>query len=111
MKKIAIIAALAASIAAPAVAQSASTAFAIAHFNQSQDTVSDQRNVPTGENTTRVAIQGNGALSQAFDVFNGSADGTSDLRGTTGSVTIVSGTPGHAQAIFDRLRAESREDE
>lgn len=110
MKKIAIIAALAASIAAPAFAQSASTAFAIAHFNQSAERASDIVTLPNGENSQRVSTRGNGRLADAFAMFNQSVDSTGDLRGLNGA-TIVSGTPQHAQDIFARLRAESREDE
>ncbi|GAB5446546.1 hypothetical protein [Gymnodinialimonas sp.] len=109
MKKIAIIAALAASIAAPAVAQSTSSAFAIAHFNQSVERSSDIR-TPSSANTSVVSTQGGSALANAFAVFNGSQDSAGDLRGQN-NTTVVSGTPAYAQDIFARLRAESAEDE
>lgn len=110
MKKIAIIAALAASIAAPAFAQSASTAFAIAHFNQSAERTSDIVTLPSGENTTQVSTRGMTPLADAFAMFNQSVDGSGDLRGLN-SATVVNGTPAHGQDIFDRLRAESREND
>ncbi len=108
MKKIALIAALAATVAAPAVAQSASTIFAFNHFNQSADSVSDLRSVPSGDNTNRVAASG--ALGTAFDVINGTQDVASDRRGLNGA-TIVSGQPAHGADIFARLRAAALEDE
>lgn len=110
MKKIAIIAALAASIAAPAFAQSASTSFAIAHFNQSADTRSEIIQLPANSNTSRVSTSGTSALANAFALFNRTADNAGELRGVNGA-TVVSGTPAHAQEIFDRLRAASLEDE
>lgn len=110
MKTFAIIAALAASIAAPAAAQSSSTAFAIAHFNQSVERTSDIVMLPSGANTTAVSTGGAGSLSTAFNILNQSIDSTGDLRGLNGA-TVVSGTPAHAQDIFARLRAASREDE
>lgn len=109
MKKIAIIAALAASIAAPAVAQSSSAAFAIAHFNQSAASQSDIR-LPSGDNTTRVSTQGMTPLADAFALFNGSAETADDVRGQFGAST-VSSTPAYAQDIFARLARESAEDE
>jgi len=106
MKKFAIIAALAATVAAPAFAQSASTSFAIAHFNQSADTVSDVVALPNGENTTQVSTRGMTPLAEAFALFNQSADNASDLRGLNGA-TVVSGTPAYGADIFERLDAES----
>ena len=108
MKKIAIIAAVAATVAAPAFAQSASTLFAIQHFNQSFDSAGDIRVAPSG-NTSTASVSG--ALGQAFAIQNGSADSAGDLRGTNGVVTIASGTPAYAADIFLRLQAESAEDE
>ena len=109
MKKIAIIAALAATVAAPALAQSNATAFAIQHFNSSADNAGDLRGVPTGVNTTAVSTRGASPLATAFQVLNGSQD-PADLRGVNGA-TVVNGTPAHAQAIFDELRAAALEDE
>ncbi|MBY4891620.1 hypothetical protein KUL25_02440 [Rhodobacteraceae bacterium N5(2021)] len=112
MKKIAIIAAttlsMAASLAAPAFAQSASTAFAIAHFNQSADSASDVVALPNGANTTQVSTRGMTPLAEAFALFNEYADGTGDLRGLNGA-TVVNGTPAYGADIFERLRAADRE--
>ncbi|WP_224814514.1 hypothetical protein [Hasllibacter sp. MH4015] len=108
MKKIALIAAVAATVAAPAFAQSAASIFAFDHFNQSAESTSDLRFAPSGENTSRVASTG--ALGTAFDVVNASQDTPSDLRGLNGA-TLVNGTPAHGADIFDRLRAASLEDE
>lgn len=109
MKNIAIIAIVAASFAAPAFAQSASTAFAIAQFNQSAETRSDIITLPTGNNTTQVSTRGMTPLADAFAQFNQSANNPGELRGLT-SATVVSGTPAYASDIFARLAAESRED-
>ncbi|UWQ95694.1 hypothetical protein K3728_00160 [Rhodobacteraceae bacterium M385] len=103
MKNIAIIAALAASIAAPAVAQSTSTAFAIAHFNQSADAASDVVDF-RGNDSTRVSTEGTSALAEAFAIFNQSADSADELTGQNGA-TVVSGTPSYGSDIFDRLAA------
>lgn len=109
MKNIALIAALAASFAAPAVAQSSSTAFAIAHFNQSADSASDLVALPSGENTTQVSTRGTSPLAEAIAIFNQSADSVSDRRGLTGQATAVNGTPAHGADIFARLRAADLE--
>ena len=81
MKKIALIAAVAATVAAPALAQSVSTVTAIQHFNLSAERTSDIVTIPSGENTQRVSTAGNSAIATAFNVFNMSATSTSDLRG------------------------------
>lgn len=109
MKKIAIIAAVAASLAAPAFAQSATTAFAIAQFNQSAERHSDIIALPDGSNTTQVSTRGMTPLADAFAQFNLTADNPSQLRGET-SATVVNGTPAYGSDIFARLAAESRED-
>ncbi len=110
MKNIAIIAAVAASLAAPAFAQSASTVAAIQHFNLSAERTSDIVSIPSGQNSQRVSTAGGGALATAFGVFNDSATSLSDLRGVNGA-TVVSGTPAAGADIFERLRAASLEDE
>ncbi|ABD52954.1 hypothetical protein [Jannaschia sp. CCS1] len=111
MKKIAIIAALAASIAAPAAAQSTSTAFAIAHFNMSAERQSDIIPQPSGNLTTSVvSTRGNGALAEAFQMFNQTADNPGELRGVNQATVVSSASSARAQDIFARLRAESRED-
>ncbi|QXT39901.1 hypothetical protein [Gymnodinialimonas ceratoperidinii] len=109
MKRFAFIAALAAVAAAPAVAQSTSTAFAIAHFNESADNASDIVIFNGNENTTRVSTAGNSALAETFNILNRSADTPSELNGTNGAV-VVSGEATYGSDIFDRLAAESRED-
>lgn len=105
MKKIALIAALAATVAAPAFAQSARIS-AFEHFNMFADTASERlvpNNVGTPANAT-------GALATAIDVYNSSQDTVAELGGRNG-VTLVSGTPAHAADIFARLNAASQEDE
>ena len=110
MKKIAIIAALAASIAAPAVAQSTSTTYALAQFNQSAETMGDLISAPNTQNTSVVSTQGSSALAEAVRMFNQTADNPGELRAVN-QATVVSGTTSaRAQEIFARLRAESRED-
>lgn len=109
MKKIVIIAAVAASFAAPAFAQSASTAFAIAHFNQSADSASDIITQPNGESTTQVSVGGTSSLAEAFAIFNQSADSVGDRRGLTGQVTATNGAPAYGADIFARMRAADLE--
>ncbi|ABD54744.1 hypothetical protein [Jannaschia sp. CCS1] len=106
MKKIAIIAALAASIAAPAVAQSTSTAFAIAHFNMSAERQSDIIPLP-GQNASGRSDR---ALAEAFAIFNQTADTPGELRGVVNTTPVSAESAARAQDIFARLRAESRED-
>lgn len=105
MKNIALIAAVVASVAAPAVAQSTSTAFAIAHFNQSADHASDVIDYRGNDTTTRVSTEGTSPLAQTFAILNRSADTPSDIAGQNGA-TIVSSTPTYGAEIFERLDAE-----
>jgi hypothetical protein len=109
MKRTLILTALIAAVAAPVYAQSArSVAFDV--FNESVDSVSDIRRLPSGDDTVSVSTRGNSALATAFEVFNESAASVSDLRGLNGA-TVLSGTPAHGADIFADLRAESRESE
>ena len=106
MKKIAIIAAVAASLTAPAFAQSASSIAAIQHFNQFEDTAIERTNINgVGQRVTPA-----GSLGQTFSILNGVQDTPSDLRGVNGA-TVVGSTPAHGSDIFARLRAASREDD
>ncbi len=106
MKKIAIIAALAASLAAPAFAQSAASVAAIQHFNQFEDNVLEQTHI----NGVGQRVTPTGALGETFSILNGVQDTPSDLRGLNGA-TVVNGTPAYGADIFERLRAASLEDE
>ena len=109
MTRTLILTALVAALAAPAIAQSPrEIAFEI--FNQSVESASDIRQLPSGDAAVTVSTRGTSALATAFEVFNDSVDSASDLRGLT-SATLVSGTPAHAADIFAALRAESRESE
>ncbi len=108
MKRTAIIAALVASLAAPAFANS--TEFAIQHFNQDHDSIMDIVTVPAADNSVVVSTSNNSSLSQAFDIANASADNAGDLRGLNGA-TVVSGTVAYGADIFAELRAASLEDE
>ena len=105
MKKIAIIAALAATVAAPAFAQSARVT-AIQHFNMFSDTASEQITL----NNVGSQVSSSGALGEAFRVLNGSEDTAAERIGA-GGATAVSGTPAYGADIFARLRAASLEDE
>ncbi|QXT38753.1 hypothetical protein [Gymnodinialimonas ceratoperidinii] len=105
MKKIALIAALTAAIAAPVAAQSTSTAFAIAHFNASADSASEVVDFRGNENVKQVSTDGTSTLAQTFSVLNQSADTPADVTGTNGA-TVVSGGPAYGADIFDRLSAE-----
>lgn len=84
-------------------------AAAIAHFNQDIDSVNDKRTVPTTDGLTTVSTR-SGALSVAYEILNGSQDSQADKRGLNGA-TLVSGEPAFGAEIFERLRAESLEDE
>ncbi|MEJ6388259.1 hypothetical protein [Gymnodinialimonas ulvae] len=106
MKNIAIIAAVAASLAAPAFAQSAASVAAIQHFNQFEDSALERTNV----NGVGTRVSPTGSLGQTFSVLNEDQDVASDLRGVNGA-TLVNGTPAYGADIFDRLRAASLEDE
>ena len=106
MKKIALIAAVAATVAAPAFAQSAAAVAAIQHFNLSEDNVLEQTNV----NAVGSPVAATGALGETFAILNSDEDVRSDLRGVNGA-TLVNGTPAYGADIFDRLRAASLEDE
>jgi len=108
MKRIALIAAVAASFAAPAVAD---VDFAFDHFNQSVDSVSDIRTAPSDESRTVVSTSGISPLTEAFAVFNGSADSVADLRGLNGATVVLNTHSDAANDILARLRAESLEDE
>ena len=103
MKKIALIAVIAATVAAPAFAQSARVG-AVQFLNLSNDTVAEQitlNNVGSAANTS-------GSLGEAFRVLNRSADVPTDLTGTNGA-TAVSNTPAYGVEIFSRLRAADNE--
>ena len=108
MKKIALIAAVAATVAAPAFAQSAASVAAIQHFNLSAERTSDIVTIP-GDFGDRVSAE-RGALGTAFAVLNSVQDNPSDLRGLNGA-TVYDSEPAYGADIFDRLRAASLEDE
>lgn len=108
MKKLIALTAVAASLAAPAFAD---TSFAVRHFNQDKDSVIERIAVPTTADGTIVSTNNRSGLSVAFDIFNASADSAGDLRGLNGA-TVFSASPSRAAAdIFADLRAESLEDE
>lgn len=109
MKKIALVAAVAATFAAPAFAQSARE-IAVAHFNASADNVSERITLNPVATATTVSTRGNSPLATAFDIFNRSQDTLAEQRGLNGA-TIVSGTPSYGADVFARLRAAALEDE
>ncbi len=107
MKRIAIIAAVAASLAAPAFASPVDVA--IQHFNQDFDRSSDVRTAPAGDELVTVSTRNGSALGVALDVFNADKDNANDLRGLNGA-TVLNNTQVGAD-IFAAIRAESRDDE
>jgi len=108
MKKLIVITALAASLAAPAFADAA---FAVRHFNQDLDSVLERAIVPTTPQGVVVSTNSRSDLSVAFAMFNAVQDSVGDLRGMNGATVYRSGHSGAAADIFADLRAESREDE
>ncbi len=110
MKTLALVAALAASVAAPAFAQSAQE-IAVANYNASVDSFGDLILVnasPLTDGTT-VSSRNSSALGAAIANYNASADMASD-RIDGRFVTTFARTPAHAADIFAQLAAESRED-
>ncbi|MEQ8366837.1 MAG: hypothetical protein RIB61_09025 [Roseicyclus sp.] len=108
MKRIAIIAAVAASLAAPAIAD---TAFAIQHFNQDADSIGDMRLVASDAGRVAVSTSGMSPLNDVFAELNASQDSAGDLRGVTGATVVLSNHSAAASEIFAQLRAESLENE
>ena len=104
-------AALAASVAAPALAAD-STQFAIDHLNQSADTAAERISVgPNGPVLgTTVSSMGDSAIGAAIGHFNASLDTVSE-RVNADTVTVFSGGPAYAADIFEQLREAGREDE
>lgn len=97
-------AALAATVAAPALAAD-STLFAIDHFNQSADNGAELISVgPNGPVLgTTVSSMGGSAVAATINHFNASVDSASD-RIDADTVTVFSGAPAHAADIFEQLR-------
>ncbi len=110
MKSIVLASALFAAIAAPAFAAGNATdhaAFAQAQFNQSYDSVTDIRPIPTGDQGVTVSSS-NTDIAFAVEKFNASADSVGDLRGLG---TVFSGEAAYSADIFEALRLESLGDE
>lgn len=98
MKTASLVAALALTVAAPAFAQSASTAFAIEQFNQSADTTSeiiDMSNVTEG---AAVTTEGDTAIARAMELLGEGND--------LGYASVFPGDPAFASDVFDRLASE-----
>lgn len=111
MKKLALAAALALPLAAPALADGHTTGFAIMHFNMDADSAGDVQLVPMGM-MTQVPLTPGTTLADVFGHLNMDADSQMDVSGQgAGGVTIVMRDPTHAAEIFRRLAAESRENE
>ncbi len=108
MKRFAIAAAVAASLAAPAFAQD-TTSFAIMHFNMDADSAGDVRMVPQTLRT--IELTPGSTIGDVISHLDMDADSFMDVSGDTGGVTILSSSPAHAAEIFARLMEESREDE
>ncbi|MEQ8366635.1 MAG: hypothetical protein RIB61_08005 [Roseicyclus sp.] len=103
MKRIALIAAVAASMTAPAFADAT---FAINHFNQDFDSTGDIVKVPATDETTTVSTSGQSSLSVAYDILNASQDSVADLRGVTSATVILNTHSDTAERIFAELDAE-----
>lgn len=107
MKKTLILAAVAASLTAPAFAESA-TATAVSHFNQDIDSANELRQVPEGDSFVTVATRNGSALDYALQIFNSDEDSLSGQRGLTGATVYTASSDND---VFDRIRAESLENE
>lgn len=110
MKTLIYAAAASLALAAPAMAQSDATNFAIMHFNMDEDSNMNIRMIPSGD-AQIVDITDDQTLLDVYSHFNMDVDSMSDLRGQGEGVTVIMTDPTRAQEIFARLRAESAEDE
>jgi len=106
MNRIALISALAVTLAAPAFADDAAT-FARQHLNGDVDSVMEIVALPAADSVI-ISTQGTSVLADVFAQLNGSVDSVTELRGQNGA-TIVSGTPAYGADIFAALAAESLE--
>lgn len=97
MKTTILITALAIAIAAPALAQSTSTRFAVEHFNQTADTASEMIAMPLQTDGTVVSTEGDTALALATEVVG------DDILGF---VSVFPSDPAYATDVFDRLASE-----
>ena len=105
MKTLAIIATVAATLSAPAFAD---TSAAIAHFNADKDSSGDLVMAQLVDERVTVSTR-SGNFGQAVAIFNGSKDSQADLIG--GNATLVSGSPAVAADVFARIKAEGLENE
>jgi hypothetical protein len=108
MTRIALIAAVAATLSAPALAD---TDFAISHFNQDKDQIAERIDTSAGSNGVVVSTRNASPLSFVFDQFNDVQDNAGDLRGVAQATVISGGHSNAAADIFAQLRAESLENE
>ena len=108
MKKLALITAIAASLAAPAFADATAV---IQHFNQDADSFMDVRSIPSSDGSVTVSTNNRSAQAAAFAVFNASASSQGDLRGLNGATLVQSHQSDAAAAIFADLRAAGLENE
>ncbi len=108
MKTIAITLAALALSGASAFAQS-STEFAIMHFNMDADNRDEIIMTPSSE-PMMADLSEETTIGEVLDHFNMDVDSTLMQAGRSG-VTIIMSDPTHAAEIFERLRAESLEDE
>lgn len=109
MTRTLIIAALAATLAAPVAAQQVSNAQA--HFNMDFDSaIENVRGTPDPETFATVSTRSNSTRANAFVQFNAQEDSVADRRGLRGA-TIYANRPSNGTSVFDRIRAESLEDE
>jgi len=108
MKTLIAVSAIAASLAVPAFAD---TAFAVRHFNQDIDSVTELATVPAPAQGVTVSTNSRSALSEAYKLFNASVDSQGELRGVNAATVWQSQPSGEAAEIFADLRAESLENE
>ncbi|MEM7724223.1 MAG: hypothetical protein AAF376_17910 [Pseudomonadota bacterium] len=108
MTRTLIIAALAASLAAPVAAQQVTNAQD--HFNMDFDNRDDARTTPSGDDFVTVSTRNNSGLRQAFGIFNAQEDSVDERRGNIGA-TLYNNTQSVGVDAFAAIRAESLEDE
>lgn len=109
MTRTLILAALAATLAAPVAAQQVSNPQA--HFNMDFDSALENvRGTPSPDSFTTVSTRSNSNRENAFIQFNAQEDSIADFRGLRGA-TLYANRPSRGLDAFASIRAESLEDE
>jgi hypothetical protein len=86
-----------------------STEFAIMHFNMDADSRDEIIMTPSSE-PMMADLNEETTIAEVLEHFNMDEDMALEQAGRSG-VTIIMSEPTYASEIFERLRAESREDE